>query len=61
MKIIDLGNGAVGIEPQGPADRIASMNVPTLRALGATEEAIASFSRYIASISGRGNLSTTSS
>jgi hypothetical protein len=51
MKIVDLGNGAVGIEPEGPADRIESVDLPTLRNLGVSEKAIASFSRYVANTS----------
>lgn len=59
MRIVDLGNGAVGIEPEKPADQIVSIDVPTLRRLGVTEGAITSFSQYVADMSRHTDRSTT--
>jgi hypothetical protein len=47
MKVIDLGHGGLGIEPESPADSVQTLTTAQLLRSEVSDEAISIYRRYI--------------
>jgi hypothetical protein len=47
MKVVDLGHGALAIEPETPADSVKELTTARLKHSQVSEEAIRIYQRYL--------------